>query len=554
MKHNLSIIALLTPYLLYADPQEKPAPINHAVTGTVSISYEELRRIEDAARQNQKQMPELGSLLQSATYFLDASIDRPRLRAELRVFQFSGEQQATALLSGGASVVDLLPADSLLLVKNDLCLITNKIGKYDVSCGIVPTDDSSLVLLPCANAVLKVGGLADGTVMEIGIDEKVQIVDNERSIVIPARGAKLSWKRISGEAARELAKPEQPSLWTWQHEVAVAESDGVLHYRCFSHAETSSGDTRTAVLDLPSSVTNITASGDGLLSQEIVQGLNGSRQISLQWQLGREASRELELCYHVSVSSLAATWTLVAPKGTDAQPNTYQFYLADQPKRRFSGKSVTGAFTTDSLRRSVASALKGLAYHLVRSETGTVEVSQQLMPVAVTDDALIKSAEWQSSIESDGAMKTTGCLEIEHRSGARLTLTLPEGAVLQACEVNGIDTSPMLDGKAGFVLSLPAQEKGKACSKLSIAYSGKSGKFEPLEGQLSIELPKMTFFINRLKWRIVIPPAYSAEVAGNLIRPVGQEGAPNIITLEKNNSRSEQPLAEIFYNRNNTVK
>jgi hypothetical protein len=69
-----------------------------------------------------------------------------------------------------------------------------------------------------------------------------------------------------------------------------------------------------------------------------------------------------------------------------------------------------------------------------------------------------------------------------------------------------------------------------------------------------MELPKMAFFINRLKWRIAIPPAYSAEVAGNLVRPVALEGASNIITLEKNNSRSEQPLAEIFYNRNNTVK
>ena len=554
MKHNLFIIAFVAPHLLYADPKEKTAPINHALTGTVSIPYEELRRIEDAARQNQQKLPELGSLLQSARYLLDASTDTPRLRAELRVFQFSGEQQSTALLSDGASVVDLLPVDSLLLVKNDLCLISNKIGKHDVSCCIFPTDDSSLVLLPCANAVLKVVGLADGAIMEIGIDEKVQIVDKERSIVIPARGAKISWKRISGESAREFAKPEQPSLWTWQHEVAVAESDGVLHYRCFSRAETSAGDTRSAVLDLPSSVTNITASGDGLLSQEIVLGPNGSRQISLQWQLGREVNREVELSYHVSVSSRAATWTLVAPKGADAQPNAYQFYLADQPQRRFSGKSVTGLFTSDSLRRSVASALKGLAYHLVRSETGTVEVSQQLMPIAVTDDALIKSAEWQSSIESDGAMKTTGLLEIEHRSGARLTFTLPEGTVLQGCEVNGIDTSPMLDGKEGLVLSLPAQEKGKASSKLSIAYSGKSEKFEPLEGQLSMELPKMTFFINRLKWRIAIPPAYSSEVAGNLVRPVAQDGTSNVITLEKNNSRNEQPIAEIFYNRNNTLK
>jgi hypothetical protein len=54
MKHNLFIIAFVAPQLLYADPKEKTAPINHAVTGTVSIPYEELRRIEDAARQNQQ--------------------------------------------------------------------------------------------------------------------------------------------------------------------------------------------------------------------------------------------------------------------------------------------------------------------------------------------------------------------------------------------------------------------------------------------------------------------------------------------------------------------
>ena len=530
--------------------QENPA----LVKGTVTLPYETLRSLDQDKQETPRKKIEQATLLQSSHYRIDLSKTPAAISVSFRVQHFSEDIATTALLTSDVSVSELKPADMPLLVKQDLLqMITEKPGKYEVNLQMTSSQANAFTALPCASASVTLEGLAEGECIEWRMDGNTQLLTANAVIGIPARGTTISWKHLRGQQAKALSQPEQASEWLWRHEVTVKELEGVLFYQSFSQAETTAGDTSRASIALPAGVSNIEAASEDLEDQTLQRDADGTQRLLMRWKGERQLTREVVLSYQKRVSNLQDSWNLEAPGGENATKDQSQFFLADQAQRKFTGERVRGPFAPETLRKSLQSALSGQAYLIVESQQGIGLIRQELMPIASTADAVIVKARWDTRMELDGATLTTGNLEVQYRTGARLALRLPENAVLLSCNALGQEIAPVVTEKGGFAISLPVGEKMLSTTPLSISYTQRMEKFGPLEGKFSIALPYISYFINSLQWQVSLPIEYAAEVAGNLTRPMVITNKPNIILLEKNLCRDETPQAEIFYNRNNSI-
>ncbi len=530
--------------------QEKPP----AMEGTVTLPYEVFRSLERDKPENSPKKIEQATLLQSVHYRIDLSKTPTAITTSIRVQHYSEAVATTPVLTSDISVSELLPEDAALFVKQDLLqLITEKPGKYEITLKIIPEQATAFTVLPCASSTVTIEGLAEGELLEWQVDGKSQLLSNNTVLGIPARGASVRWKHLRGDEAKSLNQPEQPSQWLWRHEVTVREQEGLLLYQTYSQAETTAGDATQATILLPTGVSQIVATSESLENQTIQRNADGTQRLLLRWKGERQLTQEVVLRYQKRVSNLQESWSLEAPRGENSSKDQSQFFLADQAQRKYTGERVRGPFSPETLRKSLQGALLGQAYFVVEAEQGIGLVRQELMPIASTADAVILKARWDTRMELDGATLTMGQLDVQYRTGARLALRLPEDAVLLSCSAAGKEITPVVTEKGGLGISLPAGENALSTANVTISYTQRMEKFMPLEGKFSIALPYTSYFINSLQWQVALPVDHTAEVAGNLNRPMVATSQPNLILLEKNLCRDETPQAEIFYKRNNTV-
>lgn len=525
---------------------EESVPV---IPGTVTLPYEMVRTWEKH-RQDPQPQEKFPGIVSSTKYQVDLSTSPATIRAAMTIQHFSDTAVSIPLLPGDVAVVEVLPADLPLWLKDDMLqMITSQKGRQEMTFRLIPSTPDALVTLPCVSASLAFTGLPTGKALVCEIGDTTHTLSQSAVLGIPARGARISWQVVSPSAQEALP----PSLWQWRHEVMAVENDGLLTMTSFSQAETRDGDTREAQMLFPAGVSHIVARGEQLESQNVRREVDGTQRLSLRWKGDRQLNRAVVLEYRKRVSSLQSSWLLEAPRGQLEKPDFTQFHLADQAQRKFSASGMTGPFTSQSLSQSMKQALQGRAYFLIEAPTGQVALEQTIMPLASTADAMIAKARWDSRMELDGSTLTTGQLDVQYRNGARLPLRLPEKAVLLACSVDDRDVVPIIPAAGLLEVVLPSHERVMGAAKLVISYTERREKFAPLEGQFTLRLPGTSYFIHALQWQLSLPADYSAEVAGNLTRPTTGSTAANQILLEKNLCRDETPEAGIFYNRQNKM-
>lgn len=519
------------------------------VQGTVTLPYETLRALDREKEPPPVRAP-LSTLLQSAHYVVDLATTPPSITAKMRVQHFADEWATTPILAADVSLADLQPADAVILVKDDMLQCVSLVrGKQELSFQLITTEPNSLVCLPCVSATISFVGIKQGAALECTINDVEQLLHGESKLVIPARGAHISWQEVT--PMKQEALP--PSEWTWRHEVAVVEEDGLVAMTCVSHAETQAGDTREAQLIFPSDLSHIEAQSDHLDQQSLQRLADGSQLLTLRWKGERLTNRTVLIHGRKRVTHLQETWQFQAPRGHAEKSDLAQFYLADQAQRKFSAAGLTGPFAPQTLSRMLQTRIQGRAYYLMESPTGVISIKQTIMPVASTADALMTKARWETRLELDGASLTTGQLDIQYRNGARLPLRLPEKAVLLSCSANDQEITPVIAAPGLWEISLPQHQQTMGSTKVILSYTERVEKFAPLEGQLSMRLPGTSYFINSLQWQLTLPAEYSAEVAGNLTRPATSTAGSHLILLEKNLCRDETPQVELFYNHSNQL-
>lgn len=525
---------------------QEPSP---AVQGTVTLPYETLRAL-DREKEHPPARAPLPTVLQSAHYVVDLATTPPTITAKMRVQHFSEEWATTPILAGDVSLADLQPVDVAILVKDDMLqCVSSQRGKQELSFRLITPQPNLLACLPCVSATISFTGLKQGAALECTINDAVQVLNGEATLGIPARGARISWQEVAPVTQETLP----PSEWTWRHEVAVVEEDGLVAMTSFSQAETTGGDTRQAQLIFPAGLSHIEAQSDHLDQQSLQRLADGSQLLTLRWKGERQLNRAVVIQGQKRVSNLQGTWQFQAPRGQAEKPDLAQFYLADQAQRKFSAEGLTGPFAPQTLSRTLQTRMQGRAYYVMDAPAGVISINQNIMPVASTADALMTKARWETRLELDGASLTTGQLEIQYRNGARLPLRLPEKAVLLSCSANDQEISPVIAAPGLWEISLPQHQQTMGSTKVILSYTERVEKFAPLEGQLSMRLPGTSYFINSLQWQLTLPAEYAAEVAGNLTRPATSTAGAHLILLEKNLCRDETPQAELFYNRSNKL-
>jgi hypothetical protein len=294
---------------------------------------------------------------------------------------------------------------------------------------------------------------------------------------------------------------------------------------------------------MPADARDIEVFSEDLISHTKIRANGRSQALALVWKTRGVLDRQLLISYRMPLRPLDRTWQLQAPG--DAETRT-RFIIATSPLLTYAAEGLSAPVMPRSIPASLAESLDGKTCRLLEGNS-TAEIQVSTVPVAATDDGLVRNAEWSLKIEPDGAMLTSGVLTIEHKAPIDFVFDTPESMKLLSCEVGGKAVAPIDLGEGRLMVSLAPQDE---CTRLSCAFTGKTEALDPVEGTARLTLPQMPWFIHSLIWRLSLPSGYQAETHGNLQR-LASSGSepPSHMTLVKNLCRDERPEIHVFYQR-----
>lgn len=171
------------------------------------------------------------------------------------------------------------------------------------------------------------------------------------------------------------------------------------------------------------------------------------------------------------------------------------------------------------------------------------------------DTAIITEAMFQTQIAQDGAQLTTVTLRLEHESASGLALTLPTGAEMLRCAVQG-KPSPTQDNAAGGLqLSLPAPESGKeqapGATEVVFSYFLQGSALHAAEGELDLSLPRTPLLIRRLDWTVELPEGLELSAQGNVELQAAPAPQRHVLQLHRRLCRDNLTQARITYRKPN---
>jgi hypothetical protein len=150
---------------------------------------------------------------------------------------------------------------------------------------------------------------------------------------------------------------------------------------------------------------------------------------------------------------------------------------------------------------------------------------------------------------ADGALLTEVDYSIRHERALRWRLNLPEGSELLSARIDNQTVKPIDRGERVLEFALPS---GKEVSAVSLSYTAKKPAFQPVSGQIALELPQTDLLVHWLDWELRIPVAYEiAAFEGNVeSSPCDKTDATSrVIPLHKELCKNERPRAEFFYQK-----
>ena len=178
-----------------------------------------------------------------------------------------------------------------------------------------------------------------------------------------------------------------------------------------------------------------------------------------------------------------------------------------------------------------------------------MELAVTRLPVAAVSGATMDDAIWSVKVEPDGSVLLEGTMTVSHSEAAVLLFDTPAGQSLLKCSLDDRPVAPVSHegGKLELALTANGQPARVGCS-----FTGRIGALDPVEGTFGIGLPQTPMFIRALQWKIDLPPAYQAEISGNVTRMKPEAGdPPSRLVVRKNLCRDERPEVHVFYTRKN---
>ncbi len=539
--HMLLAIPVLTTTLAAATPGLDEAE--------VKLPYGELKKLlADAVRPEPPGEP-LTALLSA---HLRVSIDagKPVVDATFASSSFGTGLALVPLIGGNLTMVTRKPADSRVLIHGrHLCQALEVAGTKVLEARLLPAagPEGFEVLVPaCPSAILETGNLGTDAAIAVKIDGREHILGPNQMLPLPLAGGSVTVKLLGGDETREALRPPEPSTWTWQHQALVLPGDGVIAYHVMARASATNGSGVAALLTLPQDAREVTVAGRDLTGHKVQRGEDRALNLTLDWKTRGVLERDVELSYQLPRRPLDRKWSLQAPGSPVADATRTRFVIASSATLAYAAENLTGPFEPDGLPDFLKSQLKGEScYHLEAAESAALTVNP--LPLVATADGSIPTAAWSVTIEPDGAMLVKGSLTVEHRRRMVVAFDTPSGLSLLSCQVGDQAVAPVNLGEGRLEVTLPG---GGGSTKIECAFTGRTEALDPVDGTLTLALPKTPLFINALVWSINLPGGYIAETHGNLTRtPNSKDATPSQITLRKNLCRDERPEVHVFYRR-----
>jgi len=510
----------------------------------VRLPYSELKQLLARSEAAVRPVVPKPALL-SALLRLSIENGSPVVDATFRTTSFNDDTVLIPLVAGDVSIGKQDPQDAAVVLDgNSFCLVAAKAGTRTIQMRLLPimsANGFSLDLPACPAAVFETGDLPADQSITLAAGEKEEALAAGQTRPLPPAAQSLRVRLLDKQETREALRPPEPSIWTWQHQALVIPADGGLLYQIIARASAAGGSGVGATLALPPDAQDVTVSGDDLVSHEKIRGEDRSSRIALVWKTRGLLDRQIVISYRMPLRPLDRIWHLQVPGGEGTRT---RFIIATSPLLAYAADGLTSPLSPQGLPPSFARLLQGgNCQHLEAAAAADLTVTP--IPVAATAEGVVSSAEWALKIEPDGAMLATGVLSIDHKSSLEFVFDTPPGMKLLSCDVGGKAIPPVDLGQGVLKITLPASGEN---SKLSCSFTGRTGALDPVEGTVSLSLPKVPLFIHSLLWRIELPASYQAETHGNLTRVTSGDAATRI-TMRKNLCRDERPEVQVFYQR-----
>jgi len=473
---------------------------------------------------------------------------RPIMHATFRTLGFGEQSALVPLISGDVTLQSQTPEDATIITEDDaLCYASNKTGTHTLQLGLLPihsSDGFSFTIPPCPSMIFETGELSAGQSVVLKCGGREETLGAGQMRPLPSKGGPIHIRLLDSRETREALSPPEHSAWAWQHQAVVIPTDGDLVYQINARASAANGSGVEAQLPLPSDAQDVTVYGDDLVSHVKVRGNNRALGLSLTWKTRGILDRQLTISYRMPLRPLDRTWKLQAPGNGETRT---RFIIASSPLLDYAAEGLSGPLSPQGLPAALAKSLQGASCHQLEAGP-TTDLTVTPIPVAATEEGVVKQSQWTVKIEPDGSMLASGILAVEHSGTLGFILDTPPDMKLLSCELEGKPVSPIDLGAGKIKIALPARGP---VSQLACSFTRTSAALDPVEGTFKLSLPRTPLFLHSLLWQIDLPHGYQAETSGNLTR-VAINGEPSSrISLRKNLCRDERPEIQVFYQRSN---
>lgn len=173
------------------------------------------------------------------------------------------------------------------------------------------------------------------------------------------------------------------------------------------------------------------------------------------------------------------------------------------------------------------------------------------LPPPVTMPAVIASASSEMRLVGDGGFSNKMTWRIRHQTPLVWKLALPETCQIVSARIGRSQALPSRADPKSLEFRLPDPIEGETVVELS--YTGKAAAFQPVRGEIAVDLPSTPLLIETLTWKINFPSAYDIiAVQGNVDFLPGNNAGE--IQIKKELCQGDSPNAHLFYQKPETRK
>jgi hypothetical protein len=544
----LSVAALLLWANTHAGAETISPDPSTDLQGQVTLSYQDLRRLMDSASDKSRadDSPDLSGSVTDALIRISLDPAQPGGTADFTINTFSHRWVSIPFLGIDLPITGVTPQDAIIVPgEGALCLRTNRPGltkltvHFDVPKSFLANagEQISIRTGPVAYGRLEFNNVPSGKRLLVN----GKPMDSEAPVPLPLGGAQtlISW------SANE---PESPTVWSQTLQMLVKPGTDGAQIESHVQLTGNSGSGLSGLATLPMNATRIEVEGADLRPVQ-VNTVPGHKELSLGWSTPGILSREIIIRYDLPNPEPGIPWEILPP--SISKDSNQATLIVINPLPGTIIRSAAGQDSSDStlLPLWMQSRLGNSNFRLIRA-VAPITVTTEFLPILAVDTARIVSANYQSTLVSDGALKCEAHLTFQYRTAFSWQFKLPEGSALLDCLVKSFPANPVVEPDGELELSIPATTNNgnTESAEVVLSYTARNFKFGPVEGKIHLTLPSTKLFIERLKWQLQLPDSYEPTAFEGNVEPETSEKGQSIIFSQRL-LRADIPNLEIYYRK-----